>query len=306
MALKKQSLNTGFGSNTKNEGNRLINKDGTFNTEKKGLAFFERFSLFHSLTNMSWLSFFGVMLFGYIVINVIFATIYMLLGTEGISGVSTAGGVKEFLDTFFFSSQTLTTVGYGAMSPESTSIGIVSSFESFIGLSGFALATGLLYGRFSKPKAKLIYSNNALVAPYKDIKGLMIRVANQRDSQIINLKAKLAFSLVKEGKARREFFFLPLEMDMINLLASSWTIVHPIDENSPLKNLTYDQMLKTDIEVLLFLEGYDETYAQNIHSRTSFKGSEILFNKKFKRILGQTKNGKASVALDQLSSVEDV
>ncbi|MDX1446914.1 MAG: K+ channel, inward rectifier, partial [Lishizhenia sp.] len=192
----------------------------------------------------------------------------------------------------------------GAMSPENKAIGLVSSLESFIGLSGFALATGLLYGRFSKPKAKLIFSKNALIAPYKEIQGLMIRVANQRDSQLINLKAKLAFSQVQNEK--REFFFLPLEMDMINLLASSWTIVHPLDENSPLKNLTLEDVQTKDMEILLFLEGYDETYAQSIHSRTSFKGSEILFNRKFKRILGKSKNGKARVELDQLSSVEEV
>lgn len=304
MKLKKESLNTGFGSNTNNEGTRLLNKDGSFNTEKTGLSFFQRFSLFHYLINTSWLTFFSIMLAGYILVNIVFALIYMLLGTEGISGTYENGEWNEFLDTFFFSSQTLTTVGYGAMSPETNSIALVSSFESFLGLSGFALATGLLYGRFSKPKAKLMFSENALIAPYKEGYGLMIRVANQRDSQLINLKAKLAFSLVHNEK--REFYFLPLEMDMINLLASSWTIVHPIDENSPLKNLGPTDMQKMDMEVLLFLEGYDETYAQSIHSRTSFKGSEILFNKKFKRILGKSKQGKARVELDQLSSVEEV
>lgn len=190
------------------------------------------------------------------------------------------------------------------MSPANKAIGLVSSLESFIGLTGFALATGLLYGRFSKPKAKLLFSDFALVSPYKDIKGLMIRVANQRDSQLINLSAKLAFSQVKDGK--REFFFLPLEMDMINLLASSWTIVHPLDDESPLQDLTEEDVKSREMEVILFLEGYDETYAQSIHSRTSFKESEILFNKKFKRILGKTKSGKARVELDQLSSVEEV
>lgn len=304
MKLRRESFNTGFGSNTSNEGNRLLNKDGSFNTEKGGLSFFERFSMFHFLINTSWFSFFSVLLIGYILTNIVFAAVYVLLGTEGISGAATTGGLNEFLDAFFFSSQTLTTVGYGAMSPANKAIGLVSSLESFIGLTGFALATGLLYGRFSKPKAKLLFSDFALVSPYKDIKGLMIRVANQRDSQLINLSAKLAFSQVKDGK--REFFFLPLEMEMINLLASSWTIVHPLDDESPLQDITEEDVKSREMEVILFLEGYDETYAQSIHSRTSFKESEILFNKKFKRILGKTKSGKARVELDQLSSVEEV
>tara|TARA_B100000508_G_scaffold11104_1_gene7848 strand:- start:22031 stop:22966 length:936 start_codon:yes stop_codon:yes gene_type:complete len=308
MAWKNQSLNTGFGSNTQNEGNRLLNKDGTFNTEKRGLGFFQRFSLFHSLINMSWLSFFLVMLLGYIVINVVFALTYLLIGIEGITGASSSNGLQAFLDAFFFSSQTLTTVGYGAMSPASKSIGMISAFESFIGLLGFALATGLLYGRFSKPKAKLLFSENALIAPYKNMKGLMIRVANQRDSQLINLKAKLAFSHIKKGEKgdKREFFFLPLEMDVISLLATSWTIVHPIDEKSPLYGLGEEDLKQNDIEIMLFLEGYDETYAQNVHSRSSYKGSEVLVNKKFKKILGKNKYGQATVEIDQLSSYENV
>lgn len=304
MKLRRESFNTGFGSNTNNEGNRLLKKDGSFNTEKTGLSFLKRFSLFHFLINTTWIVFFTFILLGYILINTGFALVYIFLGSEGISSVATTGGIQEFLDVFFFSSQTLTTVGYGAMSPETNSIGIISSFESFVGLIGFALATGLLYSRFSKPKAKLLFSDFAIVSPYKEGRGLMIRVANQRDSQLINLKAKLAFSQVTNGK--REFFFLPLEMDMINLLASSWTIVHPLDDNSPLKKLTLKEVQTKDMEIILFLEGYDETYAQSIHSRTSFKGTEILFNKKFKRILGRTKSGKARVELDQLSSVEDV
>lgn len=105
MKLRRESFNTGFGSNTSNEGNRLLNKDGSFNTEKGGLSFFERFSMFHFLINTSWFSFFSVLLIGYILTNIVFAAVYVLLGTEGISGAATTGGLNEFLDAFFFSSQ---------------------------------------------------------------------------------------------------------------------------------------------------------------------------------------------------------
>ncbi|MDX1653559.1 MAG: ion channel [Brumimicrobium sp.] len=304
---KKESLNTGFGSNVSNEGTRLLNKDGTFNTHKKGLSFFERFSMFHLLISMHWTYFFLLLLLGYTLINLLFATVYFMIGTDGIRGIQSTDGTDSFIDAFFFSAQTLTTVGYGAMSPASKTIGIVSTFESFIGLLGFALATGLLYGRFSKPKAKLLFSDYALISPYGNMKGLMIRVANQRDSQLINLTAKLAFSqTTKEGsETKRKFFLLPLEIETIQLLTTSWTIVHPIDEESPLYGISERDLKKRDIELMLFLEGYDETYAQNVHSRSSYKSSEILPGKRFKKILGHNDEGKATVQLDELSVFEE-
>lgn len=139
-----------------------------------------------------------------------------------------------------------------------------------------------------------------------DIKGLMIRITNQRDSQLINLKAKVVLSenFSQSGAHKRRFFTLPLEIDTINLLASSWTIVHPIDKDSPLYNLSAEEMIKRDIELMLFVEGYDASYAQNVYSRTSYKSKEVVLNKKFAKILGQDESGRMSINLAHLSKLE--
>ena len=137
---------TGFSSRAENEGTRLLNKDGSFNVKKKGLFFMERFSVFHWLIKMSWLHFFVVMFVGYVLINLLFASVYFAAGIEGLSGDHSNDIAKQFLDAFYFSSQTLTTVGYGYFSPVSEFHSLLAAFESFIGLMSFAMATGLLYG----------------------------------------------------------------------------------------------------------------------------------------------------------------
>lgn len=305
----KEKLDSGFSSNTANEGERLLNKDGSFNIQKKGLNFFQRFSLFHSLINMSWAKFFIWLFIGYIFINLLFASSYLLIGTYRINGAHGQTGLEQFLDAFFFSTQTLTTVGYGSMSPIGILCNLIASTESFLGLLSFAMATGLLYGRFSKPKAKIIFSDKALIAPYHDKTGLMIRIANLRDSQLINMKAKILYSQIEQestGEEKRKFYTLDLEISYISLLALSWTIVHPIDENSPLYDLDKKELQKRNIEIVLLLEGYDETYSQEVHTRTSYKVNEVLPNAKFISALGQNKEGKATISMDSISLYEKV
>lgn len=300
----KEELDSGFSSNTSNEGERLLNKDGSFNIQKKGLNFFQRFSLFHSLINMSWIKFFVYLFIGYVLVNLIFAFVYFSIGTYRISGAEGINNLDKFLDSFFFSTQTLTTVGYGTMSPTGIICNFIAAIESFIGLLSFAMATGLLYGRFSKPKAKIIFSDKALIAPYQDKKGLMIRIANLRDSQLINMNAKILYSQIEKetnGEEKRKFYTLDLEINHISLLALSWTIVHPIDENSPLYDLSKEDLKKRNIEIVLLLEGHDETYSQAVHTRTSYKAHEVLPNAKFISVLGQNKDGKATVSLDSIS-----
>lgn len=301
----KEKLDSGFGSNASNEGYRLLNKNGSYNIQKNGLSFFQKFSLFHSLINMTWIQFFGFLFIGYLLVNLIFAGVYMLIGTSGLSGVSGVSDSEQFLDAFFFSTQTLTTVGYGAISPNTPSISLVASIESFVGLLGFAIATGLLYGRFSKPQAKIIFSDYALISPYREGKGLMIRIANLRDSQLINMKAKILFSQIEE-EGKRKFYTLDLEINHISLLATSWTIVHPIDEHSPLFEVGKNEIAAKNVEIMLLLEGYDESYSQAIHARTSFKANEMIFDSKFVSILGHNEQGKSTVSLDALSNFEKV
>ncbi len=297
---------TGFGSKIENEGERLLNKDGSFNIEKGGLHWRTQFSLFHSLINMPLWKFMLCLLMFFVVINSFFALLYVLLGVENLGLINQSEGM-EFLNAFFFSAQTITTVGYGAIAPTGIGANIVATFEAFLGLIAFAMATGLLYGRFSRPRAKLIYSQNALIAPYlQDDKGLMLRLANARRSQMINVTAKVMLSRVeeKDGVRKRMFYQLDLEINQINLLATSWTLVHPITENSPLYNIGPEELRASDAELMIALEGYDETYSQQVHARTSYKHQEVIFNAKFAKILGRNNDGKATIALDRISEYD--
>ncbi len=304
-----ESKDSGFGSKLDNEGDRLINKNGTINVRKTGLNFLERFSLFHAMITMP-LARFILCLFGfYILINLIFAGLYVLCGIDGLSGANQTNGWLSFLDAFFFSTQTLTTVGFGGMYPTSTSINMIASIEAFVGLLSFAMATGILYGRFSRPRAKILFSSKALISPYKDKTGLMIRVANAKDSQLINVEGKVLFSLVDREKTegmKRKFFSLDLEFEQISLLATSWTIVHPIEEESPLANLTQQDLIDHKVEAILLINAYDETYSQQVYSRTSYKAEDIVLNAKFKSMLGHNSSGQAVVELDKLSSFTEL
>jgi len=305
---RRSILDTGFSNNAENEGSRLINKDGSFNVRKSGLFFMERFSVFHWLIKMSWIRFFLFMFLGYLIINFIFASLYYSAGIEGLSGDHSLTRSDQFLEAFYFSSQTLTTVGFGYLSPISTFHSLLATFESFIGLMSFAMATGLLYGKFSKPKSGIIYSKNALISPYKeDGRGLMIRLANAKDNHLLNVKANMMISWVdknSEGNSRK-YYALPLEISMINMLPASWTIVHPIIEESPLFNLTYEELSSGEAEVILQLEAYDETYSQHVHTRTSYKYNEIVWGAKFIPILGHD-GSYATLKMDDLGHYEKV
>lgn len=306
MKSFKNILTSGFGSKVENEGSRLVNKDGSFNFIKNGVPFMQRFSLYHALITMSLWKFIGSLIAFYIVINSFFATIYVALGVEHLGLIPESTGM-QFLNAFFFSSQTLTTVGYGAIAPTGVGPNIVASLESFVGLLTFAMATGLLYGRFSKPRARIMYSKHALVSPYQQSKGLMFRLANATNSQMINVSTKVILALIeeKDGKQKRNFYNLKLEFDQISSLPASWTIVHPIDEDSPIINFTLDDLVNKNAELLIAIEGYDETYSQQVHSRTSYKIHEIVFDAKFIPIIGRNNSGQATVNLDQISHYEN-
>ncbi len=302
----EERRDVGFGSDPTTEGARLLNKDGTSNVQKDGISFLKRFSLFHTLINMNWVLFFGYLFLGFTIINVVFAFVYVVLGVDGINGTSDLGVESDFLKAFLFSTQTLTTVGYGQLNPGSTAIGLVSAVESFVGLLGFAMATGLLYGKFSKPRARLIFSDNALVAPYNDTLGIMVRLANAKSSQIIDVKADMFFAYKDKDTngETRKFYTLPLELNRINMLATSWTLVHPLDENSPLDGMTEQDLIEADAELLIQIQGFDVTYNQQVNTRTSYKAQEFIWNAKFVRILGNTPTGKAAIDLGRLSEFD--
>jgi inward rectifier potassium channel len=291
--------NTGFStSNTTTEGGRLNNKDGSINIQKTGLPFWERISLYHTLLRLPRWTFLFVIFAFYTVLNTFFAFIYVLVGVENLRGINDGVSMMgKFEQAFFFSSQTLTTVGYGHISPVSLASNIVASLESFIGILAFALVTGLLYGRFTRPQAYLLFSKNILIAPYKGITALMARVVSYKNNHITDAEANvtLVIHINENGTKVRRFFNLPLEIKKINSLALSWTLVHPINEESPLYQMSHEELRESDIEVLYHIKGFDDHFSNTVQQRTSYLFSEMVYGAKFQPMFHRSDDGSTTI-----------
>jgi inward rectifier potassium channel len=297
--------NSGFGANSNTEGGRLVNKDGTNNLRKTGLSFLERTSLYHVLVKFLLLVFAF-----YTVINVFFAALYVLIGIETLEGThSSASFLEEYMQAFFFSSQTLTTVGYGHVSPTGLITNALASIESFAGIMSFALVTGLFFARFSRPKAHLMFSDNVLLSPYKDITAFMFRVASQRNNHLTDAEAQVttAFHIIEEGKRVTRFYQLALEISRINSLAMSWTVVHPIDEKSPFYGFSESDLRNARIEIMVTIKAFDDHYSNIVQQRTSYTAEEIVYGAKFTPAFHRSEDGSQTVLeLDKLNAYEPV
>jgi inward rectifier potassium channel len=297
----------GFGANLTDVSEGIINKDGTFNVKRTGIPFSESFGFFHFFINMSWLKFCMYIILLYTVINLFFTSLYFLAGIDGIHGLPDKGFSEKFLFTFFFSTQTFTTVGYGTMAPAGIIHNIISSIESLVGLLSLAFATGLLYGRFSKPVAKILFSENALIAPFKNLNALQFRVANQRmKHEMIEVEVTVIFTIIEniDGNLKRQFFNLELEYSKISFFASTWTVNHVINENSPLYGLVKEDLEGIDAEFLILLKGFDTAYAQIVQSLYSYRFPDIVWGAKFTKIYDRSKSGKMRVKLDSINDYD--
>ena len=301
----KADENTGFGTNSDFYGGRLVNKDGSPNIRKKGLGFFEGTSWFHTMLLMpGWKFFFTIFIF-FISINFLFAIIYFTIGTENLGGITSTSSLERFAQTFFFSAQTFTTVGYGHINPQSIAASAIAAFEALLGLLSFALATGLLYGRFSRPQSYLRFSDHALIAPYKDGIALMMRMAPFKNNHLTDAEVKLTIGMTIEenGKIVNKFYNPQLELSKINSLTLSWTIVHTISEESPLYQLNIEDLKNVKTEILLFVKAFDETFSNTVVTRTSYTANEIVTGAKFTPMYHRSESGGTTVLeLDKLNA----
>jgi inward rectifier potassium channel len=279
----KAEINTGFGTNTSDYGGRFVNKNGQPNIEKRGISFFERLSWYHTLLQLPRWKFLLLLLTFYIVMNLIFAGIYYAIGIEKLEGIRAGNALEEFGEAYFFSAQTFTTVGYGRISPHGFAPSSVSALEALVGLLSFAIATGLFYGRFSKPKAFLRFSENAVLAPFKDGIALMMRVAPYKNNNLSEVEAKVSAGLMIEenGKVNNKFFQMELEYSKINSLALSWTIVHPINEDSPFYRFSAEDFENMDGEILVYVKAFDDMFSNTVVARTSYTLKEVVVGARF-------------------------
>lgn len=301
---KRQDL--GFGTKLNDSYSRLINKDGSFNINRVNESFQNRLNLYNRLITMSWTRFLGLVLLVYITENLVFATFYMLAGPENLRGlqdVTDGTTFGQFWGAFFFSAQTLTTVGYGHISPAGYLTSMIAALESMIGLLAFALATGLLYGRFSRPVAHIRFSKSAVFAPYLDVNGWMFRVINARSNQLIDLQVEVTLSRLEiqpDGSKYRKYYRLNLERSMVSFFPTNWTLVHPITTESPLHGSTPEDLEKSDAEFLILMRAIDDTFSQTVHIRNSYRYDEVLWGRKFTPMFDGSQRGMVTLDLTKL------
>ncbi len=301
----KTEINTGFGANSSDYGGRFLNKNGQPNIEKKGIGYFEKISWYHSFLEMPRWKFLLIILFFYLSINLLFGLIYYLIGIEKLGGIVTESPIQEFGEAFFFSCQTFTTVGYGRISPIGFLASSLSALEALIGLLSLAVVTGLLYGRFSRPKAFIRFSENALLAPFQEGLAIMFRIAPFKNNTLTDAEAKITLGLVIEenGKTINQFYPLNLEYKTVNSLTLSWTIVHPITEVSPFYNFTEDDFKNAKGEILVFIKAFDDMFSNTVVSRTSYTLNEIIIGAKFDPMYQKSDSkNKTLLHLDKLNS----
>ncbi|HEU4717448.1 MAG TPA: ion channel [Bacteroidia bacterium] len=295
----------GFGTATGT--GRNMNKDGTFNVKRVGEPRFRPYEMYHTLITISWTKFIFLVLCFYLSVNLVFAFIYYFIGIDHLTSMDhPMTETRKFIEGFFFSSQTLTTLGYGRVAPIGILASSVAAVESMMGLLGFALATGLLYGRFSRPQSKILYSRHAVVAPYKGATGFMFRTSNLRRNQLIEVEVEVSIGFTEPGSRSRNFLQLDLERKRINLFPTSWTIVHPIDENSPFYGRTLEDVKGMNPEIFVILKAFDDTFSQTIYSRTSYRADEIIYGAKFLPMFHQLENGITQLDLGLIDAVEKV
>ncbi|MFN6964609.1 MAG: transporter [Pyrinomonadaceae bacterium] len=286
---------------------RFLNRDGSFNVERTGLNFLSSLNLYHSLLAMSWTSFLTLVLVLYFLSNVVFGVAYASFGPEALVDTSGTPMNSIFLRGFFFSVQTFATIGYGTIHPVGVIPNLLVTVESYYSLITNALVTGVVFARFARPTAKIVLSDVAVVAPYRDITGFMFRLVNGRNNQLTEVRAQVIFThwTNKAGKAVRNFDLLELERRSVTFFPLSWTVVHPIDENSPMYGLTEDDLRACDAEFLILLTAVDETFATVVHQRSSYKSDEIRFGHRFVSMYNESDNGEPiSIDVRKLSRVE--
>lgn len=295
----------GFGSIVARESRqRLLNPDGSFNVVREGLSPLTSLSVYHSLLTITWPRFLSLIAASYLLTNALFALGYMACGSNALGGLRSDTPQGRFVEEFFFSIQTFATIGYGVVYPRSVAANLLVTVESLVGLLGFALATGLLFARFARPTARILFSRQAVIAPYRGITAFEFRIANARSSQLIDVAVRVQLSrFLPDG--RREFIPLTLERSQVVFFPLAWTIVHPIDETSPLWGVTERELLAQEVEFLILLTGTDETFAQVVHTRSSYRAEEIVWGARFTNLFNPPRpDGVLSIDIGRLHDHE--
>ncbi|MEH1842462.1 MAG: ion channel [Nostoc sp.] len=256
---------------------------------------------YHLLLTIPWTGFLILICTFYVTINALFALAY-LIGGDCIANARPG----SFLDVFFFSVQTLASIGYGAMYPKTTYANIIVTIEAMIGLVGIAVMTGLAFARFSRPTARVLFSRVAVITPHNAMPTLIFRSANQRRNTILEAQMRVYLmrdDVTSEGQFMRRFYDLQLVSNQTPSFTLSWSIMHVIDEFSPLYGMTPESLTQTNTTMIVSLSGIDETVAQVVHARHTYGANEILWNNRFVDIFHHTPSGDRYIDYNRFHDV---
>lgn len=304
---EERDRDLGFGSLVSQQRHvRLLNRDGSFNVRRRQ-SWLDSVASYHALMTMSWPAFIGLLASCYAFLNATFALLYLSLGRDALQTTNPPELTPRFVKAFFFSIDTFSTIGYGNIVPVGRAANALVGVEAFCGLLGLALATGLLFARFSRPTAKILFSTNAIVAPYNGMSAFEFRIMNAKTNEIIELGARVLFSKFENdgGNRIRKYHQLQLEREKVVFFPLPWTIVHPIDENSPMFGLSREDLIAHDAEFLILLTGTDETFSQTVHARSSYRAEEVVWGAKFASVYKYDEHGHiVGVDMDRFHSFE--
>lgn len=299
----------GFGTKViRDSALRLLNRDGTFNVSRGGLPLFKSLNLYQALLSIPWWQFNLTFVGLYLLLNLLFAGLYLLCGPQALSGIGILSPGARFLEAFFFSAHTLTTVGYGHIYPHSLAANLIVVVEAFIGLSGFAVTAALMFARFARPTARILFSNQAVIGPYHSTTSFSFRIANGSPNELIEVEVRILLCMTESenGVRTRHFHELELERHKISFFPMDWTVAHPITERSPLANISPGDMNKQDAEFLVLINAVDDKSSQVVHARSSYKWNEVVWGARFKDMYRHTRDGRMSIDLKRIHDIQEI
>jgi inward rectifier potassium channel len=305
--MARKTKDPGFGYNTKENAQSIINDDGSSNVNhlnrKRSVN-----DLYTFFVDISWGQFFLFIILTYTLFNVFFGLLYVAIGIEEIT--KTRGTfLADFLNGFFFSAQTLTTVGYGGIVPKGITANLIAAFEAMIGLLSFSFITGLLYGRFSKPKASIKFSKNLIIRDFKENSALMFRLMNSRKTVMIEPEITVTLAISgkdEKGAFKRNFYTLNLERNKIMYLPTIWTVVHEIDDKSPLFKYSKEQLKNLDAHLYLLVNYHEESFSQKVYQIYNYDFNDLILDVKYVASSSFDIEGYTVLDHDKLSEVEKI
>jgi len=305
--MARKTKDPGFGYNSKENARNIINDNGTSNVRhinrKRNVN-----DLYTYFIDISWFQFFVLILVAYTILNMFFGVFYVAIGIEQITKPK-GTFLEDFLNGFFFSAQTLTTVGYGGIAPKGITANFIAAFEAMIGLLSFSFITGMLYGRFSKPKANIEFSENIILRDFKSQKAIMFRLMNSRKTVMIEPEITVTLSVTEENEKnefKRNFYELKLERNKIMYLPTVWTIVHQIDDDSPLYKYSKEEIRNLDAHLYILINYHEESFSQKVYQINSYHFEDLITDVKYKSAASFDVEGYTLLDHNKLSEVENL